>query len=125
MVIAAAGHIDHDELVDAASRQFDKLQNGSAPEWSAPKFGGGYRSAERPLDQVHMVLGFSAPGYRDERIYALQVLASVMGGGMSSRLFQELREKRGLVLLDLQLLLVLSGCRNAERLRGDLPWQRQ
>lgn len=96
MVIAAAGHVDHDELVDAASRQFEKLQNGSVPLWSAPQFGGGYRSAERPLDQVHMVLGFSAPGYRDDRIYALQVLASVMGGGMSSRLFQELREKRGL-----------------------------
>ncbi len=96
MVIAAVGHIDHGELLEAASRQFQKLQNGAVPVWSTPRFGGGYRSADRPLDQVHLVLGFSAPGYRDERIYALQVLASVMGGGMSSRLFQELREKRGL-----------------------------
>jgi predicted Zn-dependent peptidase len=96
MVIAAAGHLDHDQLVDAAARQFEKLHNGSVPVWSAPQFAGGYRSAERPLDQVHIVLGFAAPGYRDERIYAVQVLASVMGGGMSSRLFQELREKRGL-----------------------------
>jgi predicted Zn-dependent peptidase len=96
IVIAAAGHLDHDELVHAASAQFHRLENGAVPVWSAPRFAGGYRSAERPLDQVHLVLGFPAPGYRDERIYALQVLASVMGGGMSSRLFQELREKRGL-----------------------------
>jgi predicted Zn-dependent peptidase len=59
-------------------------------------FSGGFKSAERPLDQLHLVFGFPAPGYRDEKIFALQVLTSIMGGGMSSRLFQELREKRGL-----------------------------
>jgi predicted Zn-dependent peptidase len=56
----------------------------------------GFKSAERPLDQLHLVFGFPAPGYRDKRIYALQLFSSILGGGMSSRLFQEVREKRGL-----------------------------
>jgi predicted Zn-dependent peptidase len=51
---------------------------------------------QKPLDQTHLVLGFSAPNYRDPKIYQLQVLSSTLGGGMSSRLFQEVREKRGL-----------------------------
>ena len=52
--------------------------------------------AQKPLDQTHMVLSFAAPGYRNPEIYRLQVLSSLLGGGMSSRLFQEVREKRGL-----------------------------
>ncbi|NMD08334.1 MAG: insulinase family protein, partial [Phyllobacteriaceae bacterium] len=51
---------------------------------------------QKPLDQTHIVLNFSAPNYRDPRIYQMQVLSAILGGGMSSRLFQEGREKRGL-----------------------------
>lgn len=96
IVLAAAGHVDHHTLVEAAAKRFSSFRAGAAAEWTCPVFSGGFRSAERPLDQLHLVFGFSAPGYRDDRIYALQVLSSIMGGGMSSRLFQELREKRGL-----------------------------
>jgi predicted Zn-dependent peptidase len=96
MVIAAAGHLDHRAIVSAAEKSFSAFHDGSTPNWSTPKFSGGFKSAERPLDQLHLVFGFPAPGYRDERIYALQLLSSILGGGMSSRLFQEVREKRGL-----------------------------
>jgi predicted Zn-dependent peptidase len=96
IVLAAAGHVDHQTLVEAAEKRFSSFRSGVAAEWTSPVFHGGCKSAERPLDQLHLVFGFSAPGYRDEKIYALQLLSSIMGGGMSSRLFQELREKRGL-----------------------------
>jgi predicted Zn-dependent peptidase len=96
IVLAAAGHVDHQTLVEAAEKRFSGFLGGQAAEWSPPVFSGGFKSAERPLDQLHLVFGFPAPGYRDEKIFALQVLTSIMGGGMSSRLFQELREKRGL-----------------------------
>jgi predicted Zn-dependent peptidase len=96
IVIAAAGHLDHRAIVEAAEKRFSAFHDGSAASWTTPKFSGGFKSAERPLDQLHLVFGFPAPGYRDERIYALQLLSSILGGGMSSRLFQELREKRGL-----------------------------
>jgi predicted Zn-dependent peptidase len=96
IVLAAAGHVDHDKLVDAAAKRLSSFGKGTAAEWTTPAFSGGFKSAERPLDQLHLVFGFPAPGYRDDRIYALQILSSIMGGGMSSRLFQELREKRGL-----------------------------
>ena len=96
MVVAAAGRLDHEAFVAAAEKKLAGVRRGTPAEWSKPTFAGGLRSAERPLDQVHLAMGFPAPGYRDEKIYALQVLSAVMGGGMSSRLFQEVREKRGL-----------------------------
>jgi predicted Zn-dependent peptidase len=96
IVLAAAGHVDHQTFVDAAETRFKGFSGGADAAWTSPVFSGGFRSAERPLDQLHLVFGFPAPGYRDDKIYALQVLSSIMGGGMSSRLFQELREKRGL-----------------------------
>ena len=58
--------------------------------------GGDFRE-ERDLEQVHLVLGFEGVGYRDPDFYPLSVLSTLLGGGMSSRLFQEVREKRGLV----------------------------
>jgi predicted Zn-dependent peptidase len=96
IVLAAAGHVDHHRLVEAAEKPFATFHDGAAAQWTVPAFSGGFKSAERPLDQLHIVFAFKAPGYRDERIYALQLLSSILGGGMSSRLFQELREKRGL-----------------------------
>jgi len=50
----------------------------------------------KPLEQVHFALAFETPGYRDDDVYTAQIHAGVLGGGMSSRLFQEVREKRGL-----------------------------
>ena len=57
--------------------------------------GGEYRE-EKELEQIHLVLGFEGLNYHDDDIYALQIYATIMGAGGSSRLFQEIREKRGL-----------------------------
>jgi predicted Zn-dependent peptidase len=96
IVVAAAGHLDHRALVAEVEARLANFSIGMPVERAMPEFSGGFKCAERPLDQLHLAFGFLAPGYRDEKIYALQALASIMGGGMSSRLFQELREKRGL-----------------------------
>ena len=96
MVVSAAGRIDHRQLVDAASRLLGGVPAGSATGWTTPDFAGGPVRIKRKLDQAHIV--FTLPGlpYLSEDIYALQVLAGLLGAGMSSRLFQELRERRGL-----------------------------
>ena len=60
------------------------------------RYGGGDRRSERDLEQVHLVLGFDGVAYDDPQFYAAQVYSTILGGGMSSRLFQEVREKRGL-----------------------------
>ncbi|MFO0990400.1 MAG: pitrilysin family protein [Hyphomicrobiales bacterium] len=96
MVVAAAGNIDHDQLEAACVKLLGRLSPGSGPMRSRPAFEALHRQAGKPLDQTHVVLSFAAPGYREPEIYALQVLSSLLGGGMSSRLFQEVREKRGL-----------------------------
>lgn len=96
MVVAAAGNIDHDQLEAACVKLLGHLAPGTGPMRSRPAFEALHRQAGKPLDQTHVVLSFSAPGYREPEIYALQVLSSLLGGGMSSRLFQEVREKRGL-----------------------------
>ncbi|MBL8895355.1 MAG: insulinase family protein, partial [Rhizobiales bacterium] len=96
MVVAAAGNIDHDQLEAACVKLLGQLAPGTGPMRSRPAFEALHRQAGKPLDQTHVVLSFAAPGYREPEIYALQVLSSLLGGGMSSRLFQEVREKRGL-----------------------------
>jgi len=57
---------------------------------------GGVRSTDRPFEQSHLIYAFSAPSYRDPNYFSAQVLSGILGGGMSSRLFQEVREERGL-----------------------------
>ncbi len=97
MVISAAGKIDHDAFVELATKAFDGLPSvQSEPAESAAYIGGDYRET-RDLEQVHVILGLPGVGYRDPDYYASAVLATLLGGGMSSRLFQKLREERGLV----------------------------
>ena len=96
IVIAAAGRVDHDQFAAEAEELFCGIADGVTPEWTKPTFQGGFLTAARPLDQAHVVLTFPGPSYRDPDVYTLQILAGVLGGGMSSRLFQEVREKRGL-----------------------------
>ena len=73
-----------------------RIAQGHEPQRELPAFQPTACTAEKPLDQAHLVLTFEAPSYRDPEIYVLQVLSNILGGGMSSRLFQEVREKRGL-----------------------------
>jgi predicted Zn-dependent peptidase len=96
IVVAAAGRIEHEALVQEAARHLGSIPLAAAPARTAPAFGGGASLAERPLDQAHIVLTFPGVGYHDDDVYVMQVLSVLLGGGMSSRLFQEVREKRGL-----------------------------
>ncbi|GAB2176146.1 M16 family metallopeptidase [Dongia sp. agr-C8] len=97
MIVSAAGNIDHDRLVDLAARLLDRLPKGAAPGSEKAVYKGGEHREDRDLEQVNVVLGFSGVSYHDPDYYAAAVLSQLLGGGMSSRLFQEVREKRGLV----------------------------
>ncbi len=72
------------------------MHSARQSEASAARFKGGETRQVKTLEQAHFALGFESPGYRDDAIYIAQVYASILGGGMSSRLFQEIRENRGL-----------------------------
>ncbi len=97
MVLAAAGRIDHDELVSLANDMFSELPEGEQATREAANYTGGQSVVERELEQAHLLLGFKGVSYQDPDFYASAVLSTLFGGGMSSRLFQEIREKRGLV----------------------------
>lgn len=97
MVLAAAGRVDHDRLVAEAERAFAGLSTTpDVKPQSAAYVGGDFRE-ERDIEQVNLVVGFDGVSYDDPDYYAASVLSTLLGGGMSSRLFQEVREKRGLV----------------------------
>jgi predicted Zn-dependent peptidase len=97
VVAAAAGALEHDHILELVDRHFADLPTDPSPKAEAARYGGGEFREPRDLDQVHIVLGFPAPGYADRDYYPTLLLSTLLGGGMSSRLFQEIREKRGLV----------------------------
>ena len=97
MVVAAAGKIDHAAFVELAGEAFDSLPAVGKAAAEPARYGGGEFRQSRDLEQVHLLFGFEALGYLDPDYYGLMVLSTLLGGGMSSRLFQEVREKRGLV----------------------------
>lgn len=96
MVLAAAGNLDRARLTALAEEAFGALPARAAPPAEPARYRGGDRRLERDLEQLHLVLGIEGLAYEDEAFPALQVLSTLLGGGMSSRLFQEVREKRGL-----------------------------
>ena len=96
MVIAAAGRIDHDCFVEQVAENFSTIRPGTVVDRPQATFSGGLSVAEKPLDQTHILMSFPTIGYRHEDIYAMQILSIILGGGMSSKLFQQVREERGL-----------------------------
>ena len=96
LIVAAAGAVDHEEIVRMAEERFGHLLAIAAGDTEPGLFRGGECRVETGLEQAHVALAFASPGYRDDAVYASQVFSMTMGGGMSSRLFQEAREKRGL-----------------------------
>ncbi len=96
MILSAAGGVDHDAVVAAAEAIFGGLRQVGDLTPTPARFKGGERREVKDLEQAHFALSFEAPGYRDDRVYTAQVYATAMGGGMSSRLFQKIREDRGL-----------------------------
>ncbi len=96
MILSAAGGVDHDTIVAEAEKLFGHLDGGPADTIEPGRFAGGERREVKALEQVHFALAFETPGYRDDAVYTAQIYSTALGGGMSSRLFQEIREKRGL-----------------------------
>lgn len=97
MVLVASGNLDHDAIVELADRAFAGLSAGTSAVPSAGAYRGGEYRESRALEQLNLLLGFEGAGVHAESHYAQSVLAMALGGGMSSRLFQEIRERRGLV----------------------------
>jgi predicted Zn-dependent peptidase len=96
MVVSAAGAVRHAEFVRLVEDRFSDL-TGSAGDGRAPaRYVGGESRQRRQLEQAHLVLGWESVPYGDPDYFATQVFSTILGGGMSSRLFQEVREKRGL-----------------------------
>lgn len=97
MVFSASGKVEHQRVVDMVSEKFDSLPAHEEHAIEPLKYEGGSRIENRKLEQVHVIMGLPTVSYTDDSFYDLQVFNTLLGGGMSSRLFQEIREKRGLV----------------------------
>ena len=96
MILVGAGRIEHETLAALAADAFSGLSPGEAPATEPTRYEGGDFRESRELEQAHVVLGFEGMSYEDPEFHAASVLSTLFGGGMSSRLFQEVREKRGL-----------------------------
>ena len=96
MVLAAAGAVDHDAIVLQCEEIFGTLKPRVQAPFLVGQFKGGEYRQVKDLEQAHFALAFESPNYKDPNIYTAQIFATAFGGGMSSRLFQEVREKRGL-----------------------------
>ena len=96
MILSAAGAVDHDEIVKLAENLFGGMDAKPFADVDAARFMGGERRQIKALEQAHFALAFESPGYRDAQIYTAQIYASALGGGMSSRLFERIRDDKGL-----------------------------
>jgi predicted Zn-dependent peptidase len=96
MAVVAAGAIKETDLVKWSKKYFTKLGSAKIKAPEAAKYQGGEFRKEKKLEQVNLVMGYEGLSYLDENYYTAQILAMILGGGMSSRLFQEVREQRGL-----------------------------
>ena len=97
MVIAIAGAVDEDAFCDLVEQKFAAMPSKIATSKRArPKWRGGLRHDVRKIEQTHLALGFPGASAREDDYFASRIYADVLGGGMSSRLFQKIREERGL-----------------------------
>jgi predicted Zn-dependent peptidase len=96
MLLVAAGNLEHDRLVALAEAKFGGLPSGQSIVPERAHYVGGEIRDPRDLEQVHLALGFRGVSLTDDDFHAVSVMSNLFGGGMSSRLFQEIREKRGL-----------------------------
>lgn len=97
LILCVSGNFDEAQLVKMAEDKFAPLPAANPHKDTAANYQGGEFREQRDLEQSHVVLGFKGVAQTDENYYTAQILATILGGGMSSRLFQEIREKRGLV----------------------------
>ena len=96
MVFAAAGAVDHDQLLEQAKSTFTSFSPSPPQEPVSASYSGGEKVVDDDHMEAQMLLGFEGRAYHVRDFYASQLLSTILGGGMSSRLFQEVREKRGL-----------------------------
>ncbi len=112
LVIAASGKVDHDHFVKLVEQYFAMLPNVKAHAYAPASWSGSQRLVNRDLEQVQFIIGLQGYNYHHQDWYAASVFSTLLGGGMSSRLFQEIREKRGLVygIGSFHSSLVDNGC---------------
>ena len=96
MVVCGTGAIGHDAVVRQATDLFGGLTGPKSNPFEPARFSGGVRAVKKDVEQHQVLLAFEGPSYRDPRYYGTQVLTALLGGGTSSRLFQKVREDRGL-----------------------------
>jgi predicted Zn-dependent peptidase len=94
--LVAAGKVDHDQLVELAAGHFAALPAGPAAGYEPARFVGGTRFGRHPTEQAQLTLGFPAPNDTAPDYYAARLFSDIIGSGASSRLFQQVREDRGL-----------------------------
>ncbi len=98
IIISAAGNLTHQELMDLVNKKFFPFPTNEIIKAEDSHYTGGHRFEHNPeLAQFHLVVGYEGISIRSEEYYKLEMLANIWGGSISSRLFQEIREKRGLV----------------------------
>jgi predicted Zn-dependent peptidase len=96
IVVAAAGNLDHAQLVRLAEEHLDRLPSRSPAKPEAGFYKGGEWTETRPVKEAQVLLGFAGPSFTAPSFAAAHLFSAILGGGMASRLFQELREERGL-----------------------------
>ncbi len=97
IIISASGAVSHDMFAEHCERLFTRISTHKDTGFEPARYVGGESRVLKPHEQVNLVLGFEGCAYEDSAYYPAALAATVLGGGMSSRLFQEIREKRGLV----------------------------
>lgn len=97
IVVAAAGNIHHDDFVEMVRCRMANLRSKTSFKKASQIYTGGCSIKIRDTEQAHVLLGFNGVNYHSPLYYPTTIMSTILGGGMSSRLFQEIREKRGLV----------------------------
>lgn len=96
VTLVAAGRVDHDQLVELAQLHFNALPAGPKAAHELATFAGGTRIGRHPTEQAQLTIGFPAPSDTAPEYYAARLFSDIVGSGASSRLFQQVREDRGL-----------------------------
>jgi predicted Zn-dependent peptidase len=111
VIVSAAGNLEHERLLDISGSRFGIIKNRKRDfsDITGPK-GLNHKVYERDLEQIHFTLGLKGPSLKDEKRWVYSVLNSIFGGSMSSMLFQEVREKLGLVYSIYSYLNIYEDC---------------
>ena len=110
MIVAGAGNLDHEAFSRIVESTFDSLPKTTPHQREPGIYVGSDVRAIRELEQAHVVFGTNGISYKDDEFYSASVLTTILGGGMSSRLFQEIREKRGLAYSIYSFLSCYNDC---------------